>query len=76
MTKEKKVWPIRSCKVCKKMFEPYTKNQSHCQEPCTARTKKSLEEINAAWLARTEEDRKNQYKNSKYNFINGSMRLV
>lgn len=74
--KEKKAWPLRECKTCKKKFEPYTSNQSHCQNPCTARTKKTLEEINAAWAMRTEEDRKRQFKSSKANFHLGQMRVI
>ena len=38
------------------MFLPYTSNQSHCQDPCTARTKKSIEEINVFIYEEAEQD--------------------
>jgi len=74
--KDKKTWPKKACKQCKQMFLPYTSNQSHCQDPCTARTKKSIEEINAGWLQRDEDYRKRMCKNSRNNFIHSKLRVV
>ncbi len=74
--KEKKKWPKKACRQCKNVFEPYTSNQHHCQNPCTARTKKSIKEINDGWLERDEDYRKRMCKKSKDNFIHGQFRIV
>jgi len=63
--KQKKMFPLKDCKKCKKLFQPHTNNQTMCQNPCKHPKPKSIAEINAQWISRTEEDIKNRYKNCK-----------
>lgn len=74
--KEKKVWPKKECKKCKKTFQPWNNIQSFCKNPCVGKKQLTIAEINANWALRTEEDRKKQYKNCKANFHLGQMRVI
>lgn len=74
--KEKKVWPLRECKICKRTFKPKNNSQTHCKNPCSSKKTLTIAESNAVWLSRTEEDRKRRFKNGKENFHRGQTRII
>lgn len=74
--KEKKIWPKKSCKSCKKMFQPFNNSQNYCKNPCGPKPRLTIAESNALWALRDEDYYNNRKKRCKDNFIQGTTRIL
>jgi len=74
---KKKIWEPKECAKCKKWFIPWHHPQSFCQDPCKSKKMLSIEERNAEWATKEEENRKNPQRwNFRAGIANSRTRII